>query len=104
MQGQSFLDGYNSALRRIVSDVVRRLGHDDPAAEKARWIVERGNVLAALREICHDFGDNDWPDSLSLADVIEKHLARHLHQARQKGHICIDSPRGFDDDFCLNYA
>jgi hypothetical protein len=23
-------------------------------------------------------GDNDWPDDLHLADVIDKHLARHL--------------------------
>lgn len=27
-----------------------------------------------LRQVCDEFGDNDWPDNLHLADVIEKHL------------------------------
>ena len=31
-----------------------------------------------LRQVCAKYGDNDWPDNLHLADVIEKHLLRNL--------------------------
>ena len=39
---------------------------------------ERNESVAALREICEDHGDNDWSSNLHLADVITKHLQRHL--------------------------
>ena len=39
---------------------------------------ERLMVVTALRRVCEEHGDNEWPDNLHLADVIEKHLARHL--------------------------
>lgn len=32
-----------------------------------------------MREVCAEFGDNDWPDDLYLLDVLEKHLAKHLY-------------------------
>lgn len=38
-------------------------------------------TIAALREICDEFGNNDWDDDLHPADVIEKHLARPLRDA-----------------------
>lgn len=43
---------------------------------------ERAQVVVLLRELCADFGDNDWPDNLHLYDVIEKHLARRLHEGQ----------------------
>ena len=43
-----------------------------------RWIEEREETIIKLREICQDFGDNDWPDDLYLPDIIEKHLYNHL--------------------------
>jgi len=39
---------------------------------------ERADVVALLRALCSEYGDNDWPDDLHLSDVIEKHLIRHL--------------------------
>ena len=41
---------------------------------------ERAGVVVTLRALCADFGDNDWPDDLDIADVIEKHLSRHLYE------------------------
>jgi len=45
---------------------------------QARQASERQEVLLKLREICGVFGDNDWSDDLHFADVLEKHLYRHL--------------------------
>jgi predicted secreted protein len=39
---------------------------------------EREDAVKLLREICEEHGDNDWADDLHLADVLEKHLYRHL--------------------------
>lgn len=42
------------------------------------WLKERENCIKILRELCADYGDNDWTDDTNLADVLEKHLAKHL--------------------------
>ena len=38
--------------------------------EKAEWNAERGDVVAMLRTLCAEFGDNEWEDGDHLADVI----------------------------------
>lgn len=43
-----------------------------------RMMKERSAAVDALRELCGEYGDNDWDSDLHLADVIEKHLRRHL--------------------------
>jgi predicted secreted protein len=42
------------------------------------WVSEREQAIAALRRVCEEHGDNDWDESLHLADIIDKHLGRHL--------------------------
>ena len=79
---QSYLRGLRDAYRTMLMHTLGKLGVDDAAAGKAFWVEERERVVYALREICKEHGDNDWPDSLSLADVIEKHLGRHLTSNR----------------------
>lgn len=64
-------------------ECLRHLGYDDPEARRAGWIIEREAAILALRDVCSTFGDNEWDEDLSLADVVEKHLARHLHE---RGH------------------
>lgn len=39
---------------------------------------ERESVIRLLREACEEYGDNDWPDTLHLRDVLEKHLLDYL--------------------------
>lgn len=52
----------------------------EPSKAQDNWIDgEREATIAALRILCGDFGDNDWLDDLHLADVVEKHLSKHLH-------------------------
>lgn len=72
--------GRRSAYQSMLADAIRELGYDTIDARKSKWIVEREDVVAALRSICEDHGDNDWDEKLSLADVIDKHLHRHLDE------------------------
>lgn len=41
-------------------------------------------LLAGLRELCREYGDNDWPDNLHPLDVIEKHLTRPLYSQLER--------------------
>lgn len=75
---QSYMRGCQDVYREMLRTALGNLGVDDPQAGAAFWVEERAKVVNALREICEDHGDNDWTDDLSLADVIEKHLGRHL--------------------------
>lgn len=84
MDEQSYERGRKSAHIGTMQNSLRALGFDSAkAAELARvgWIEERQAAVNALRDLCETFGDNDWPDNLHLGDVIEKHLARHLHRS-----------------------
>ena len=75
---ETYEAGRRMAWQEVLGMAVGALGAEDPAAGQARWILEREATVAALREVCEDHGDNDWPDDLHLADVVEKHLHRHL--------------------------
>lgn len=75
---------YLAGKKRVWLDLLRSclsgLGYgEDVVAESAKWIVEREEIIQQLRELCEEYGDNDWPDDLHLGDVIEKHLANHLY-------------------------
>lgn len=54
----------------------------DPADGQARWVSEREQAVAILRQVCEKHGDNEWDETLHLADVVEKHLWRHLEGPR----------------------
>lgn len=69
--------GTRMAWTRMLQTAFKELGHDAP--DSTSLLIEREQAIAALRSLCADFGDNDWPDDLHLADVIEKHLGKHLH-------------------------
>lgn len=75
---RAYLQGQRAILRRQLAEIVRELGHDDAERSRAAWLIEREDVIAQLRTLCSEHGDNDWPDEMHLGDVIEKHLARHL--------------------------
>jgi predicted secreted protein len=44
----------------------------------SQLIIEREEAINTLRDLCREHGDNDWSDDLHLADIIDKHLGRHL--------------------------
>jgi hypothetical protein len=77
--------GYSAGLTGLLSEICRNLGYDGAHAQDVKrvaWISERERTITALRAVCRDIGDNDWPDDLYLPDVIEKHLHRHFDAGR----------------------
>lgn len=74
---QIFTDGERAALIGVLGHCIRHLtGMETRTREQLLY--EREGAIQALRTICEAHGDNDWPADLHLADIINKHLARHL--------------------------
>lgn len=71
-------DAERAFARAMLAQCLAHLGVTDPDAARAAWAAQRLELVAALRRACDDYGDNDWADDLSLVDVLEKHLLRHL--------------------------
>ena len=65
-----------------------QLGYENE--KPAAWILEREDAIAQLRDLCEHFGDNEWSEDLHLADIIEKHLGKHLfyqiRDTKEKNH------------------
>ena len=76
----AYVQGSERAWLTMLGECLRQLGYGSPEHTAHRWVLERADVVLKLREICEDFGDNDWPSDLHLADVLEKHLLRRLHE------------------------
>ena len=80
---QAYIQGQHSVWLRLLDRAIRELGY--PAADTllgnqfvARYISEREKALAVLRDLCAGFGDTNWDSELALADIIDKHLGKHL--------------------------
>lgn len=76
MSEKDWIAGNRAAWTRILGEAIRALDLDGLTRESL--VAERAQTVAMLRRVCEEFGDNEWPDDLHLADVIEKHLWRHL--------------------------
>lgn len=70
--------GHTAAWQSLLSECLRNLGYNSAECKQHGWITERVAAIASLRSICEDLGDNDWPDDLHLADIIDKHLGDYL--------------------------
>lgn len=77
---RDYVRGSRAAIVGMLRHCLRELGYDDSDGARVRWVIEREETVAALRRVCATHGDNDWPPDLHLADVIEKHLRRHLER------------------------
>lgn len=73
---RAWLDGNRAAWTSLLAEAMRNLGHE--GRTPGSFVVEREQAVAMLRQVCAEFGDNDWSDGLHLSDVIEKHLLNHL--------------------------
>lgn len=65
-------------LRKCIAHLIPQ--YDEPGDKQlALLVAERSEAIAILRNLCEEFGDNDWDEDLYLADIIDKHLGKHLH-------------------------
>ena len=78
MDEQSYIAGRKAMAASIIRECWDELNPDEKKI--ANLIIERQEIVAMLRQVCENHGDNDWTDELNLADVIEKHLWRHLRE------------------------
>jgi len=76
---QSYERGSRMAWTLMLQQCLLNLGYTGTESENSKWIGERELAISLLREVCGDFGDNDWEPSLNLYDIIEKHLADYLY-------------------------
>lgn len=73
---RGYLDGSRKAWNDLLQLALQNLGY--PA--EWGWVSEREQAIAVLRSICAEHGDNDWGENLHLADIIDKHLGKHLEE------------------------
>jgi len=62
--------GSRTALIGMLRYALRGLGYGEDFTLE-RMIVEREEAISALRRVCKD---QEWPEDLHLADIIDKHL------------------------------
>jgi hypothetical protein len=74
----AYMQGGRAAWTSMLHECIKHLGYDGEDVNKTAWVVEREAAIAALRGLCRDHGDNDWDEDLHLADIIDKHLRKHL--------------------------
>ncbi len=55
-----------------------------PEARLKQLELERKDVVRVLRDLCADFGDNDWPSNLHLGDALDKHLGDALYEEQKE--------------------
>lgn len=74
LESPAFMPGEYVNFRSVLDE----LGYNSLEEKQAAWILEREEAIAILRKVCAAYGDNDWPDDLSLGDVITRHLEKYL--------------------------
>lgn len=72
----AYMQGGRTVRINLLWQLLKELGK--PEQDAHGWRIEREQAIQSLRSLCATQGDNDWPDDLSLQDIIEKHLADHL--------------------------
>jgi hypothetical protein len=82
-------EGERIVWRSILRECLVNLGYEGTEAQHTKWISEREAAVSALRRVCEDFGRNDWPPDLHLADVINKYLADVLYSNEPGGWIPV---------------
>lgn len=73
--------GKRAAYWNIINMCLQELGIlgmlvTDIQLREVYWLQERDETFAKLRELCAEYGDNDWDYTSYIPDVLEKHLGR----------------------------
>lgn len=70
--------GKRQAALALLHQALKELDYQGDEAARAKWIMEREQVIALLRRACARYGSNTWSNNLHLADVLGKHLFRQI--------------------------
>lgn len=76
--------GHRAVWTNLLGQCLRELGYNSLQSTQKNWIIEREEASRQLRKLCAEFGDNDWNESASLGDVIEKHLGQYLNDQKDR--------------------
>ena len=82
---RGYIEGRRFTLVQVLTHALVELKsfskpEDDPLIKLAALVKEREETVSKLREVCGEFGDNDWEENLHLGDVVECHLTRPLRR------------------------
>ena len=72
MSEKDFSKGWESAMANIAGTAIAQI--NTSKEDRASLLLERYYAITALRQLCEEHGDNNWADSLHLADIIDKHV------------------------------
>jgi uncharacterized protein YgfB (UPF0149 family) len=87
----AYVQGERRAWVSWLQRCLMNLGYEFTEAAHAKWILEREELVQQLRELCREFGDNDWDEDLHLGDHLrrtDKLMREHrkkLHEADEGG-------------------
>lgn len=79
MDETAYEEGRRAAWRSILTECLGQLDYPEGEKRIAQLVKEREETISVLRDLCRDFGDNEWSEDLNLADIIERHLGKHLY-------------------------
>lgn len=78
IRAQHEINGARRANTNLLAYLLAELkpGDERTNVEKlAAMALEREEAVAALRRFAESYGESDWPASLSLPEIIDKHIA-----------------------------
>lgn len=78
IRAQHEINGARRANTHLLAHVLEQLkpGDDRTNVEKlAAMTLEREQAVTSLRRLAEQYGGSEWADSLSLPEIIDKHIA-----------------------------
>ena len=78
IRAQHEINGARRANTNLLMYALEQLksGDERSNVEKlAAMTLEREQAVTSLRRLAEQYGESDWPESLSLPEIIDKHIA-----------------------------
>lgn len=69
---QAWMDGRRAAWVNMLGTCLRMLDYESLEVQQVKWIIEREEMIAKLREIGAMVGHTDWQPDAHLPDVLER--------------------------------
>lgn len=78
IRAQHEINGARHANIKLLAYALEQLrpGDDRSNVEKlAAMTIEREQAVTSLRRLAEQYGESEWPEGLSLSEIIDKHIA-----------------------------